>query len=170
MICGISEGDDGNIWVSTYQGICRISPDASSCTNFDFNDGLQGNEFTRGAYFRDDEGIIYFGGTRGITYFHPLDITEPASASTPFITEVGVLGPRTSGANGDNSLSDDYRVVLANCDNNASIRLPANDNTVKIFFSTVSYNNPAKIRYEYRLKDKEKWMLTEPGQGMVTFY
>ena len=170
VICGISEGDDGNIWVSTYQGICRISPDASSCTNFDFNDGLQGNEFTRGAYFRDDEGIIYFGGTRGITYFHPLDITEPASASTPFITEVGVLGPRTSGANGDNSLSDDYRVVLANCDNNASIRLPANDNTVKIFFSTVSYNNPAKIRYEYRLKDKEKWMLTEPGQGMVTFY
>lgn len=170
VICGICEGDDGNIWVSTYHGICRISPDGSTFANFDFNDGIQGNEFTRGAYFHDEQGIIYFGGTHGISYFHPLDIAEAEAPPTPFITEVGVLGPHRTQSEGDSPFSDGYRVVRANCGNNASIRLPSEDNTVKIYFSTVTYNNPAKIRYEYRLNDKEKWITTESGQGMVTFY
>lgn len=42
--------------------------------NYYSGDGLQGNEFTHGAFYKDKKGRIYFGGVNGITYFSPESI------------------------------------------------------------------------------------------------
>lgn len=161
LICGIAEDRAGNIWLSTYHGLARLSADRTHISSFDFGDGLQGNEFTHGAYCTDDRGMMYFGGTNGLTYFHPLDIENRRANDKLAITEVGAY----------NGPSGNYQVLCANCSPNEKIRLSAKQNSVKIYFSTLSYDNPDKIRFEYRLREQDnKWYKTEPGQEMVTFY
>lgn len=76
VICGIVEDAANNLWVSTYHGIARYTPSTGAVTTYDAGDGLQGNEFTHGAYCTTPNGTVYFGGTHGVTSFHPYDIEE----------------------------------------------------------------------------------------------
>lgn len=76
VICSIVEDAANNLWVSTYHGIARYTPSTGAVTTYDAGDGLQGNEFTHGAYCTTPNGTVYFGGTHGVTSFHPYDIEE----------------------------------------------------------------------------------------------
>lgn len=77
LICSIQGDDNGYLWISTGYGISRYNTRNPSFINFYANDGLQGNEFSKGVGFTDPTGEIIFGGTGGITYFNPLVITNP---------------------------------------------------------------------------------------------
>lgn len=74
VICGICEDEEHNMWISTYMGICKYNVENNRYINYYAGDGLQGNEFTHGAFYKDQAGKVYFGGINGITYFQPLSI------------------------------------------------------------------------------------------------
>lgn len=76
MIYAIVEDDQKNLWLSTNQGICKFNPIKISARNYYVHDGISGNEFNQAAYFKGKNGEIYFGGTQGLTFFHPLQIEE----------------------------------------------------------------------------------------------
>ena len=76
-ICAIKEDANGYFWISTNYGISRFNPQNQSFINFYASDGLQSNEFSKGAAFADKQGELIFGGTNGITYFNPTEITTP---------------------------------------------------------------------------------------------
>ena len=70
-VMDIQEDNSGNLWMSTQQGIIRISPEGE-LTNFDQRDGLQRNEFTMNASSKDlVSHWIYFGSNEGFVGFHP---------------------------------------------------------------------------------------------------
>ena len=46
----------------------RFNLNTHTFSNFYADDGLQGNEFSKNASFADHNGILWFGGTNGITY------------------------------------------------------------------------------------------------------
>jgi ligand-binding sensor domain-containing protein len=74
VIYGILEEKDGSLWMSTNRGITRFQPNAApdaAIRNFDVRDGLQGNEFNRGAYLKTRNGEMFFGGMGGLNAFHP---------------------------------------------------------------------------------------------------
>lgn len=165
VVGGICQDKEGNIWVSTYHGIAMLSSDLRKFYSYDAGDGLQGNEFTHGAYFTDEYGVIYFGGINGVTSFHPSDIRPKSDEHSPLITEVGVYSPSADDGGGV------YNVVLANSSGDDKITLPASENTIDIYFSTLSYENPSKTQFEYRIKQSgDKWISTAKGQNKVTFY
>lgn len=164
VVSGICQDNEGNLWVSTYHGIARMSPGGDFMC-YDAGDGLQGNEFTHGAFHMDEYGVMYFGGSKGVTYFHPSDIAADSEQHSPVITEVGAYSPADGESGGL------YRVVMANCHDRARVRLSYDENTVDIYFTTLSYANPSKIQYEYRIKQSgDSWIATAPGQNKVTFY
>lgn len=70
-IHGILEDETGGIWISTNQGISHINLSDHSITNYSSKDGLQNDEFSDGAYYKDEEKILYFGGVNGFNYFNP---------------------------------------------------------------------------------------------------
>ena len=74
VVYGIMEDDKGFLWFSTNRGISRFAPTDESIITFRYQDGLQSDEFNTGAYFKDSQGIMYFGGINGLTYFHPSEI------------------------------------------------------------------------------------------------
>ena len=86
IICGLAEDEKKNIWISTHQGISKLNPPEKKFINYYAGDGLQGNEFTRTAVFKDKRGKIFFGGTNGVTAFYPQDITEIKKEMNVLIT------------------------------------------------------------------------------------
>ncbi len=166
VVCGLCEDDSHNVWASTYHGISKFIVGERRFVNFDAGDGLQGNEFTHGAYCNDGKGIVYFGGTDGVTSFHPLDINDSQRVYTPVITGFDIFStPVTT-----STLSGGRKVIDAGLSEARNVTLAHYDNAFSIAFSTFSYDNPDKLVYEYRVRELGKgWLTTSPGQSRVTF-
>src|SRR5262249_21392382 len=74
FVFGVLDDEEGNLWLSTNKGIAKFNPKTEIFTNFDRNDGLQGSEFSQGAYHRGPRGELYFGGVLGFNVFLPSDM------------------------------------------------------------------------------------------------
>jgi ligand-binding sensor domain-containing protein/serine phosphatase RsbU (regulator of sigma subunit) len=90
VVYGIAQENE-NIWITTNYGIAKYSLTKKTITNFDYDDGLQNNEFNQGAlYFNSDK--IYAGGINGFNIFNPKK-TELISKNAPtIITSMKVMG------------------------------------------------------------------------------
>lgn len=77
-IVGIQSDRRGNLWISTGKGISQFNPEEKTFTNYNARDGLQGDQFTIASSSVDVDGILYFGGSAGLTYFDPEQITKNA--------------------------------------------------------------------------------------------
>ncbi|GGZ42086.1 hypothetical protein GCM10007049_39130 [Echinicola pacifica] len=63
--------DEQHMWISTTNGISRINLKDYTLHNLAPDEGWQGAEFSEGAFFRSELGMMFFGGVNGLNYFHP---------------------------------------------------------------------------------------------------
>ena len=84
-IKAILEDDKGNLWLSTNQGICNYNFEKNSFQNYTEQDGLQGKEFGRGVRSFNTNGELFFGGSNGLTYFHPHNLLNKPSQAPKII-------------------------------------------------------------------------------------
>lgn len=87
VICGLCEDGQHNIWISTYNGISKFDVVEKRFINYYAGDGIQGNEFTHGAFYRAPSGKIFFGGVNGITAFLPDAISSESKTAEVCITD-----------------------------------------------------------------------------------
>jgi len=127
----------GQLWVSTNNGICTINPKDLKIKCYNTSDGLQGNEFNTAAYFLDRRGIMYFGGTNGLTYFTPESIIKNYFKPNVVLTSVKKYN--------QDVLFDKPLTELR------QINFSYNDKEFTIAFSALSYFHPQKNKYKYRL-------------------
>ena len=71
----IERHPNGRLWLGTNHGLACLDPKTGLFQNYFADDGLQSNEFSDGASNISTDGILYFGGTGGITWFRPLNST-----------------------------------------------------------------------------------------------
>ncbi|NOT03165.1 MAG: hypothetical protein HOP27_01055 [Anaerolineales bacterium] len=71
---GILEDNDGNLWLTTNNGLAKFDPRTETFTHYDTSDGLQSNEFNSNAYFKSKDGTMYVGGINGFNIFRPEEI------------------------------------------------------------------------------------------------
>ena len=165
MICGIAEDRSGHIWVSAYKGIYRLDPATREVTYY-AGDGLQGNEFTRGAVFKDRKGKIYFGGTNGVTCFYPQDITESEKELQVHLTGFYLFSQPVR--QGDRS--GEQEIVTTPVFDAASFQLAHKDNTFTMEFSTLDFANAGQTMYEYRIEGlSPEWSVTTQGVNYITY-
>lgn len=166
VVCGIVEDASHNLWLSSYRGISRYNPSTGRVMSFDSGDGLQGNEFTHGAFCSAPDGKIFFGGTYGVTSFHPYDISEDARRYMPRIVRFDIFGAPVNAT----TLSDGRSVVDGDLSEAREVTLGPSDNTFTVHFSTMTFDNPDKIVYCYRIPElSARWLNTAPGTNKVTF-
>ena len=166
VICGLADDSQGAIWISTHNGLSKFAPRQDIFMNYNANDGLQGNEFSRGAVFKNKNGRILFGGTNGITAFNPWDIKETDKNNTVVITDFTVLN--RSIKKGDLS----YGVVITDkaVFKTDTFHLAAKDNTFSMKFSVMDYNNPERIIYQHKIKELGKdWIASSPGDNHISY-
>ncbi|WBU88636.1 two-component regulator propeller domain-containing protein [Cellulophaga omnivescoria] len=70
MVYGILDNQN-QIWVSTTKGIAVIDKNTYQVTPFNPKEGWQAPEFSEGAYYKDNKGLLFFGGVIGLNYFNP---------------------------------------------------------------------------------------------------
>ncbi len=140
--------DRPTLWLSTSDGLTRFDPDLEAFRNYDTGDGLQGGEFVRGAYYQAPSGEMFFGGLDGFNAFHPEQIQD-----NPYVPPV-VLTALTQGGTEFQKAALGRAVERIE---DATIRWP--NNFFEFEFAALSYSQPQKNQYAYRLEGfrDESW-------------
>jgi ligand-binding sensor domain-containing protein/DNA-binding CsgD family transcriptional regulator len=141
-ILGMLEDRQGDLWLSTSRGICKFSPEGQVPWNFTYRDGLQGNEFMPRSYFHGAAGEMFFGGARGVTGFFPEEIKLNPHVPPVAITAVSVFN-RNLNLGGDIG-----RLKM--------LELGPKDTVVSIAFAALSYSDPQRNRYAYKIDGLNK--------------
>jgi ligand-binding sensor domain-containing protein len=144
VIYSTLEDDSGNLWITSNRGISKFSKQSETFVNYDTKDGVQGNEFNAGAYFKNSQGEMFFGGMNGINIFHPEEITRNMVPPKMVFTGVWVL--------------NDLQAI--DIENGEILRLRYNENFFSIEFSALDFTNPSKNLYKYKLENyDQEWVI-----------
>ncbi|MFK7948803.1 MAG: ATP-binding protein [Saprospiraceae bacterium] len=178
VVYGILADDDGNLWLSTNNGLSKFNPTEKTFRNFVKSDGLQDNEFNTDGFFKDEKtDIMYFGGVNGITAFHPKKIKLNTFKPKVVISELKIHGEvvkvgQPLEQKGENPLTKAIEYTK-------KIRLPWYQNQVTLTFAALDLYNPKKNLYQYQLSSVDKdWVLagtrrsvnySNLGTGTYTF-
>lgn len=154
VVYAILEDEGGSLWISTNSGLSRFNPATETFVNYDTRDGIQGNEFNAGAYYRNPKGEMFFGGMSGFTVFHPAQITLNMVPPRLVFTRMMVLNETV-----DDDLSG-----------GEVFSLKYNENVFSIEFSALDYTNPQKNMYRYMLENyDEGWIFSGAGQRRADY-
>ncbi|MDB5239950.1 MAG: signal transduction histidine kinase [Spirosoma sp.] len=137
-IQSIEEDKQGNLWLATSKGISRFSLATKSFSNFDVSDGLQISRFGR-ACSKGQDGMLYFGGDHGFNAFDPGQLRVNRHVPPVVITQVKLFDKPLSGKGEASKIDFNY-----------------DENFFSFEFAALSYTNPSKNRYAYRLEGLEK--------------
>jgi len=142
VVYAIAEDSNHRLWLSTNSGICAFDPNAASGHQFEFftsADGLGNMEFNRRAALRSRTGELFFGGMQGLTSFDPLQILKKNPVVPPIVV-TDVEARNREGSRSINPTPVDR------------ITLSYEDYTLTFGFVALSFTNPAKNRYAYKLE------------------
>ena len=163
-ISSIEQDHQGNLWISTDHGLCRLDPKTEKTSNYFVDNGLQSNEFSDGASFTAPNGQMIFGGLGGITWFKPQDIKERDWHAEVKLTGFWVNGEPVTPA----TMSGPWQVVDTTVIAANRFVLASSDNSFALQLSTLTYDNPEHIVYRYRI-NREGWVRMQPGVNEITF-
>jgi ligand-binding sensor domain-containing protein/DNA-binding CsgD family transcriptional regulator len=137
-VMGIVEDKQGLLWLSTGRGLCRFDPQRRAFRNFTARDGLQGNEFLPKSFCKSREGELFFGGPNGLTCFFPAAIQDNPHVPPVAITDIELF-------NRNRILSGDMRRL-------GTLKLGPRDRSVSFAFAALSYADPGRNQYAYKIE------------------
>lgn len=161
-IHAIEEDEDGFIWVSTNKGLARLNPENLEISYYQYSDGLQSNEFSDGAVWKDTNDNLYFGGIYGFNSFRPQNITKSDWLPNLLISGIS-FGGSTFKENG-------FSVLKPNKHNEIfQYTLNRSKNFFELNLKTLSYLNGEKSEYAYLLKGYNKEWYSAGRSGRLNF-
>lgn len=140
LIYAIVEDNHGNLWMSTNRGLSKFNPSEKDFVNFEISDGLQSFEFNLGAFYKKDDGEIFFGGVSGLNSFYPDSFHRNQNIPNVVITSLEAYknGEISERYNANGQLKEIY------------ISYP--NELLNIEFAALDFTYPEKNRYRYSLK------------------
>ncbi|MDD5571362.1 MAG: two-component regulator propeller domain-containing protein [Bacteroidales bacterium] len=136
-VYAILEDNQGNLWMSTNDGISKFNKGKEYFTNYSVKDGIQSHEFNGGSYCKDVSGKMFFGGMNGFNSFYPEKINSNSFVPALAITSFKIF----------NKI---YKVDIFDKD---TIKLNYYDNFFTIEFSALDFSNPDNNNYKYKLEN-----------------
>ena len=147
-VLNILEDRNHFIWVSTFNGLSKLSPREKRFENFFDVDGIQSNQFYYNAAIRLSTGEFIFGGIKGYTVFQPELCVPKTTFPQLTITGIRILNEEiTSTGNyvSGNSISHP-----------TAISVPYSKAVLSFDFTALEYSLPQKIQYSYFLEGWDK--------------
>ncbi|MCE2771061.1 MAG: hypothetical protein LW711_13815 [Saprospiraceae bacterium] len=146
-----------NLWLSTANGLSTVNIKNKTIQNFNTNDGLIGNEFNTISHLKSKDGLLFFGGTEGVTYFNPSEIKSSFSIKpTPFISDINVYDSK-----------EGKELTLSP---SGPISLKWYHSPLRIHLGGDDYFDFKNQTYRYKLKGyDERWQYIK-GQNPITYH
>ncbi len=144
--------NDGNLWISSSNGIWHYKHKENIFIPYTEGDGLSDREYSENIGFNVLPELSVFGNSKGFAVFNPkFDSFESDKPSTPFLTDVFISGNKITG-NNKNSPVLEYR-----------------DNSLIMNFTVFDYASTKNISYEYSLNGNPAVKLPA-GENSVLLY
>lgn len=159
VVFGILEDKEGNLWLSTNNGLVLCDPETMSFRTFHEEDGLQSDQFYFGGYAQTPEGDMIFGGTNGFNIFDPLLFSQASSSPTQvLLTDFMIQGEKIRPGQSVHGTVLMPESIM----NTQRLILQAADNSFRIYFHSPGINHSKKLIYAYRLKGlNNNWQYTQ---------
>lgn len=173
IISAILEDNDNMLWVSTVNGISKITVTKTSeifdfsLVNFDKMDGLQSGKFNERASLIAKDGTFYFGGVYGFNSFNPDNIVFNESKTKAIFTNLSLFNTPIYPEKEYNG-----HVILNQAINKTEkITLSYKENFITLEFSGLNYVNPQRTYFKYKLEnfDSDWNEIVTTGSGKVTY-
>ncbi len=150
-IQAIEEDSQHSLWMSSSNGIIRYHPKRNQATLFEESDGLVSNEFNNSASAYSSNGILFFGGPHGVTWFRPEALRANSYTPDVLLTGLKINGARITPGDQTGVLSK----TLARAE---QIQLDYDQANFTLEFALPSFVNPGKNQFVYRMKGlEEEW-------------
>ena len=159
-VCSIQEDRQGNVWVSTMNGLGKFDRTTGQILSYFTEDGIGGNQFSDRASCVLSDGTLVFGGTHGITWFNPLDVSQKRSVPLVFenLKVHNQLVQPGPDAPVDKSLSKRPDITLRHDQNGFSIS-----------FAALDYSELERTHYQYRMEGFDRYWV-EAGDNNEAYY
>jgi ligand-binding sensor domain-containing protein len=133
--------DYKTIWAGTNQGVSKINLEKLNSSIFDItrynkSDGFEGVECNTHGIFEDQKGNVWFGTVNGLVKYTPQNFKRNEQFSATNFTGFK-LG---------------YQDTILK----SGVKLPYYLNTISFNYDGISFTNPDKVRYSYKLEGYDK--------------
>ncbi len=177
LVLAILEDNMGNLWMSTNYGLSKfingsLHPDVGKFLNYTKNDGLQSNEFSPQAACKTKNGILYFGGINGISYFNPKHIVFNNHVPPIILTDFKIFNKTVE-------IDDRDSPLKQHISQTKEIVLLHKQSVITFEFAALDFTMPSENQYKYILEGfEEEWnevgnkrtaTYTNLNPGMYTF-
>ncbi len=136
MVQSVVENEDGNLWVSTQQGVSCWKAKDNSFDNYLFSRVMMGNVYNENSAVCLDDGRVLLGGNYGLTIINPSRISHVKGQTSVVFTS--------------HPYSDE-------------MTLSYEERSPKINFSTLDYSDVNNVKYTYWLEGYDSsWSVPSP--------
>ncbi len=132
----------GNIWLSTYNGISRFDARSNTFRNFSVSDGLQSKQFSYNAGLVLSSGEFLFGGINGFNIFSPDNVKDTGENTDILLADILV---------NNSSVVDKQKYYELSTGPLNTLSLPFDQTTLSLDFLALDYENADDISYAYYL-------------------
>ena len=152
-IHGIIESNNQHIWFSTNNGLSAIDLTLGEITNYSYKNGLQNDEFSDGAIFKDKAGWLYFGGVSGLNYFDENKIRLRDHIATLSLNSLKI----------NNTSQNIYERI-----HNHTLQLDYDEPYITLGFTAHDFINNENCEFSYRIIDfADEWIYNENNPNIV---
>ncbi len=156
VVYGILPGKQNDYWLSTNRGICKFNLAKKTFKNYGLNHYIQSYEYNEGAYFKTHNGLLFFGGIKGINYINP-EILEINNKKTYNVVLTSFR------------LIDKSGSIEKDLTHASTLEIPYNANLISFDFAALGFSNTKEIKYAYKLEGYDKdWI--ECGNRRTAYY
>ena len=159
-VVGIQYADDGALWLSHHGGLSRINETTGDVQHFAARLGSRGEEYNSGASFKSSDGMIYFGGPRGVTY---LDGRLERTSEQP--TALGYDLIKVDGSDENNNPVSRFFFPKADA---ATLALSPDDVYITVNYFAADYRAPQVIEYQHKIDGLFDWQSTDGSVQLTT--
>ncbi|MBK3518232.1 hybrid sensor histidine kinase/response regulator transcription factor [Carboxylicivirga marina] len=135
------------LWVSSTGGLSLYNDSNMRYDTYNIRDGLPNTEFSENAAIKHSSGQLIFGGSRGVSWFYPKDITKSKQVVKPILTSFEMFGQTVQISN-DGPLNEHINLQ-------EKIHLAHNQNSLSFRFGSICYTNPQNVSYKWKLEGFE---------------
>jgi signal transduction histidine kinase/CheY-like chemotaxis protein/streptogramin lyase len=161
-VMGILEDEKGNLWLSTFRGLCQFSPKEETFKNYAPKEGVQSNEFNSTVAFKSSDGQMFFGGINGFNAFYPQEIQDNPYVPPVILTDFQIF-------NSSVSIGDDS-ILNKSIGEVNEITLSYQESVFTFEFAALDYTLPEKNRYRYKLEGfEQEWNEVDSTRRFATY-
>lgn len=165
-IMGITEDNNGLIWISTFKGISRLDKKTKEIKNFNFRTSQNTNQFNQNSILSDQDGKIYFGGINGLHSIQPERVIENNLQTELLFTDLKIYGKSVPVG----KLQDGRTILEKPIENSSDIWLSYLDKSFTVFFNAIDYTNPLENEFAFKMEGfNEDWEYTSAGKPSSTY-